>query len=297
MKQTKIENLNFSDVTRLQTGMKYFDGEVAFADQVSSIPNLKEQFKVNFVAFLFCIKGNLELRLNDTDYHVHEHDAIFINMNTVVNSIKHDNDFKCVIIAVSTEFGITFINKTIFDAIMQIQANPIMKFTQDEVDLMVRYYELGIFKMEHPSVNYGNETMINILRSYALDLLSSVSKHITESANSMLRQGDKLFHRFIILLASNENNERSVKYFAQRLCVSPKYLTSICNQKCGKTASELIASSITGRIKQLLRYSDKTIKEVAAEMNFENLSFFGKYVKKHLGVSPNNFRKHVAYGQ
>ena len=51
------------------------------------------------------------------------------------------------------------------------------------------------------------------------------------------------------------------------------------------------------RIKQLLLYSDMSIKEVASEMGFENLSFFGKYVKKHLGLSPNHYRKANGYGR
>ena len=84
--------------------------------------------------------------------------------------------------------------------------------------------------------------------------------------------------------------------FADRLCVSPKYLTSVCNQRSNKSAGDLITMSFVNRIKQLLLYSDMTVKEIANSLNFENLSFFGKYVKKHLGASPNTFRKINGYG-
>ena len=81
------------------------------------------------------------------------------------------------------------------------------------------------------------------------------------------------------------------------MCVSPKYLTNVCRKHSDYTASELIALSVVSRIKYLLLYSDLSIKEVANEMGFDNLSFFGKYVKKHLGLSPNHYRKANGYGK
>ncbi len=292
-----IAVINLADVPELYSGIKYFDGNIAFADSISTIPNLSEVFKVTFVAIVFCLKGDLKIKLNNTEHTVKEREALFIGANTIISDIRHPDDFDCKIVAVGGAMSMGFINKSIIDAVMRISTNPVVQFTQDESELMLRYYELAMFKIEHPQINYSRESLMGVLKSFALDLLSSVSKHFTESEGGMLRQGDKLFHKFLLLLADNETNERSVQYFADQLFVSPKYLTSICNEKCGSTASDLIASSIVSRIQQLLQYSDKSIKEIATEMNFDNLSFFGKYVKKHLGDSPNNFRKKNAYGK
>ena len=63
-----------------------------------------------------------------------------------------------------------------------------MHFTEEEMNLMVRYYELAIYKIDHPNVNYGRETLIDILRCYALDLLSSISRHVEESSVMALRR-------------------------------------------------------------------------------------------------------------
>lgn len=297
IKLNEIEELTLSDVVKMPESIKYFDGEIAFADNVKSIAALQATFKVNFVAFVFCQSGTLQLRLNNVAYVVEAHDALFVSANSVVSDLNPDDDFVCKIIALSTNFGINFINKTIFEGLLRISSNPIIKFDDEESELMVKYYELAMFKIGHPSLNYGRETMLDLLRSFSLDLLSSISKHVEQDETTILRQGDRLFRRFVMLLAANESNNRSVQHFANLLCVSPKYLTSICTQKCGETASELISASITGRIKQLLQYSDKSIKEIASEMNFDNLSFFGKYVKKHLGESPNNYRKKNSYGK
>lgn len=292
-----IDEIHISDMPKLFSGIKYFDGNIAFADSITSIPNLKAAFKVTFVSVVFCHKGELKLQLNGKEYTIKEHEALFIGTNTVVSDISHSEDFESKIVVVTNTITMNFINKSIIDAVMQINTHPVAQFAPEETELLLKYYELALFKIEHPQVNYSRDTLMGVLRCFALDMLSSVSRHISEADNSMLRQGDKLYHKFLLLLANNETNERSVQYFADKLFVSPKYLTSICNEKSGSTASDLIAASIVSRIRQMLQYSDKSIKEIAAEMNFDNLSFFGKYVKKHLGDSPNNFRKKNAYGK
>lgn len=290
-----IEEINMTDVPNLSAGLKFFDGDVAFADHIMTVPSLQRTFKVNFLAFVFCLEGTLTLSLNGKPYELESHDALFVGTNTVVSDVEHSADFNCKIIAVTADFGFNFISRTIFETITHMAENPVIQFTDDEMNLMVRYYELANFKIEHPGVNYGKETLVEIFRCYALDLLSSISRHI--NSRRMLRQADKLFHHFIIMLAENHGVKRSVHWFAEQLYVTPKYLTSVCREKSGKTASELISLSVIGRIKQLLQYSDKSIKEIAGEMGFDNLSFFGKYVRKHLGVSPNKFRSEMGYGR
>ena len=82
----------------------------------------------------------------------------------------------------------------------------------------------------------------------------------------VLLQVDKIFHRFIMLLSKNDGTQRSVVDYANELCVSPKYLTSICRKHEGKTASELITLNVIAQIKQLLLFSSLSIKEIALKM-------------------------------
>ena len=197
----------------------------------------------------------------------------------------------------STDLGFAFFNKSLLQSIRHIMANPVIKMEQAEIDLMMKYYELLVFKMDHPEMNFGRETVRDIIRCFDYDLLSNINKHIdNDNDGDMLRQSDRIYRRFMLLLAEKSNVDRSVKSYADELCVSPKYLSSVCRRHSDSTASELIALSVVGRIKQLLLYSDLSIKEVAAEMGFDNLSFFGKYVKKHLGLSPNHSRQANGYG-
>lgn len=78
--------------------------------------------------------------------------------------------------------------------------------------------------------------------------------------------------------------------YADRLCITPKYLSAVCKATTGKTASDIINRYVVEDIRRLLKQPGKSIKEIANELDFPNLSFFGKYVKKHLGTSPTQYR-------
>ena len=298
MQQKNITQLDITDVPQVYHNLKYNDGEIYFADNITSIPGLMKQFKVNFIAYVIVTRGRLSLDMNGVTHQLDTNNSLFVDRKIVIENVKHTENFSCIICAMSTDVGFGFFNKGLVQSIMHIMANPVIKLTQDEVDLMIKYYDLLVFKMDHPEMNFGRETMRDIIRCFAYDLLANINKDLEpDNDDDMLRQGDRIFRRFMLLLSENSNVNRSVKSYADELCVSPKYLTCVCRRHGDYTASEIIANAIVGRIKQLLLYSDMSIKEIATEMGFDNLSFFGKYVRKHLGLSPNNYRKANNYGK
>jgi AraC-like DNA-binding protein len=83
---------------------------------------------------------------------------------------------------------------------------------------------------------------------------------------------------------------RSVESYASELCLSPKYLTSICKNYSGKTASDWISEKVLEDIRYYLKNTDLSIKQVSAKVGFSNASFFGKWVKEHLGMTPLQYR-------
>ena len=298
MKQGNITRLDLNDVPLVYHNLKYNDGEIYFADNITSIPGLMKQFKVNFIAYVVVTEGKLSLDMNGISHKLDKNCSLFVDRKIVIDNVWHTENFSCIICAMSADVGFGFFNKSLMQSIMHILANPVITLSQDEVDLMMKYFELLVFKMEHPEMSFGRETVRDIIRCFAYDLLSNINKHLNQENNEdMLRQSDRIFRRFMLMLAENGNVNRSVQSYADELCVSPKYLTNVCRRHSDSTASELIAANVMSRIKQLLLYSDLSIKEVAAEMGFDNLSFFGKYVKKHLGLSPNNYRKANDYGK
>ena len=102
-----------------------------------------------------------------------------------------------------------------------------------------------------------------------------------------------MFRRFMELLAENGGMERSVSAYAEKLCITPKYLSSLSKKVSGRTALSWIHQFTIDAIIKRLRYSNMTIKEISDTMNFPNISFFGKFVKSQTGMSPSEYRRNM----
>lgn len=101
---------------------------------------------------------------------------------------------------------------------------------------------------------------------------------------------ERYFNKFIGLLAKDYRNHRQVKYYAKRMNLAPKYLSRIIKESSGIHASVWIDRYVVSEAKNMLRYSDMNIQQIAYELNFADPSFFGKYFKKHTGYSPKEYR-------
>lgn len=97
-------------------------------------------------------------------------------------------------------------------------------------------------------------------------------------------------HEFVRLVRKYFRTEHSVRFYANRLCISPKYLSLVVKESTGRTAAEIIDEYLLLEAKNLLRFSGKNIQQVAYELNFSNQSSFGKYFKHLTGVSPSEFQ-------
>lgn len=102
---------------------------------------------------------------------------------------------------------------------------------------------------------------------------------------------ETIFKRFLQKLNEECPRKREVSYYADYLCITPKYLSAICKKQSGKTASEIIIAMTSNYIRNMLESTDMTVKQIANATGFENISFFGKFVKRELGVSPRNLRR------
>lgn len=125
---------------------------------------------------------------------------------------------------------------------------------------------------------------------HELDKWDSLEENSTDPAKHETSQKDRLFQRFIALLSNSANTEREVRAYAEQLLVTPKYLSAVCKEKSGRTAMDWITESTVAHIKSYLLQTDLTIKEIAFKLDFPDVSFFCKYVKKHLGQAPLKYR-------
>ena len=146
---------------------------------------------------------------------------------------------------------------------------------------------------------FRKEKLSNLVSILFIDLLnvfvksSNIFPGLSFSGESKRRT--KLSKDFFSLLKEYSREQRQVGFYADKLCITPKYLTFLLKQSTGKSANEWITNVVISDAKHLLKNSGNSIKEVSYTLNFANQSFFGKYFKKMVGISPKDFQNSCAY--
>ena len=92
-------------------------------------------------------------------------------------------------------------------------------------------------------------------------------------------------------VADNYKKERSVSFYANKLCLTPKHLSGVVKEVSGKTAGEWIDRLVILEARAMLKTTEMSIQQIAEHLNFANQSFFGKYFKHYVGISPKEYRR------
>ena len=100
----------------------------------------------------------------------------------------------------------------------------------------------------------------------------------------------KYYAEFVRLLTANYAQHRSVEFYADRLCITPRYLSAICKELTGMTATESINNHVMVNARILLASTDMSVLQISEELNFPNPSFFSQFFKRHEGVVPKTYR-------
>jgi AraC-like DNA-binding protein len=121
--------------------------------------------------------------------------------------------------------------------------------------------------------------------------MSNVIWRVEQSDVKTKKRADELFAQFIRLLEENFRTERRVSWYADQMNITAKYLSEMVKQVSKRTPNEWIDSYVMLEIRVLLKNTTKSIKEIAQAVNFPNQSFFGKFFKELMGISPSEYRK------
>lgn len=249
--------------------------------------------RMDMIAMIACTEGSLEVVINAKTLRAQEGDLLFLPPNVMIDGYEASADFDALIICLSYSAlqRMLHVNKAIWDMVTALTNNPVYHPDEETMELLLSYHSMMVTQIKRKGNPYRQEVMHSLFQAFFYDICAVLIPEGVSEKDMNLRQGDVLVRRFMKLLGETLGRERSVSYYADKLSVTPKYLSTACRKSTGKTALEWIHEYTINIIVQELTYSDKSIKEIGGALNFPNLSFFGKFVKKHLGVSPTEYRK------
>ena len=174
-----------------------------------------------------------------------------------------------------------------------LKLHPVFHLSAKSIEFCEVYFHLLTLQLQDHQSEYRKQILMLIARGATMELLNYMDKTVSFDdimRRSSVNSSDYTFRAFTQLLREFPH-EREVQWYAKKLDITPKYLSEICKERSGKSASEWIADITVAELKHYLRETTLPIREVAKAMDFPNASFFCQYTKKHTGMTPNHFRK------
>lgn len=272
----------------------YIDGDMVVLDGIDKVLQVDGTFKFDMIMMVYCIKGRIEFESNSNTHKAKAGDVIICLPNSTWENVMVSPDFDSKIVGVSNKAMQTNVqvNSDFLSLMGYVTRNPVIHLNEERQQMFLKYYALIAHKIKHPHGFYHKEIMHSLLQSSMYELFAIITPYIEYTNNGgNLKQANLLFKRFIEMLAANNGKIQPVKKYAQDLCITPKYLSNITKTMTGRTALDWIHSYTVKAIDKYLRRSNLSIKEISELLGFPNLSFFGKFTKSHLGMSPTQYRK------
>lgn len=255
-------------------------------------------FKLHTMSVLFfCLGGEVTLKAGTEQYTMHRGDVQLTKSGLFGAMTGMTRDVRFAAVLIDEKFYFPVVSGTDVSALhRRLAARPICTLAEDSLQECVAIYRLMKNRIEREAEDALQEQILRgyaqalVLNVYSQYLMSGGATVVDDNAKQSQRQ-QELFSRFMALLQRDYTRERNIKYYADELCVTPRYLSRVVHDVSGLFASDHIDHFVIDEAKQLIRSKRYTILQVSEMLNFTSPSFFTRYFKKMTGFTPKQYEE------
>lgn len=269
-----------------------FSGETDFTVGQGTLSNyLNKPVNPKGDIIIFCEKGYAVFSLNFRNYLIREGDLIILLFNTFPVFLRTSSDFRMSFCMLSGAFSYEVAYPVSAEFLEFVFENPVFRIPPEKAEPLDLWWRL----LFHFSGDESNGQRRLVVRNHVQNLLIEVderSKPFMQSFRTTANtRQQSLYAEFCKLIWANYSTHHDVKFYADKLSITPYYLSCITNEIAGESAKKIIDYYLTIEIKMLLETTDMTVKELADKFNFEDPSYMCRYFKRQTGVSLSTYRK------
>ena len=261
--------------------------------EASEFPHfLMQPFYSDYVGIVICHQGMFRFQVNGTSFAASMGETIFLSPEILFHVQETSSDFRFTLLFYRVEqirhmLGNTVMSMRLYSTLYP-KACTVAQTGYEEM-LMSYARMLLVLDQKEKRDTYSDHEQKLLLMAVTYRLCSIFSASLTTPRKEMDRKIET-FEELVKLIDANFMRERGVAFYADQLCLTPKYLSVIVKSVCGKTVQQLIFKAIIRRSIYLMKNTNMTIQQIACELSFPNASSFGTFFKKHTGLSPKNYR-------
>lgn len=238
--------------------------------------------KLSFTVVIIVFSGSMHYRINLEELWAYSNDLITVQKGAIGEFLHSSPDLQVAVIAFSNEL---FHMNDHLEVAMKMQQmlyeNPVKHLSGESLKEIRMVYEL----MKKKIIENDNPFRKEILQGYVRALMYTILHKLLETLQQVPayiqnNRQHEIYMQFIREVQRNYQKERSVAYYADRLCITPKYLSQTVQKASGRLAGEWISEYVILEAKALIKSHCYTIQQISEMLHFPNPSFFGRYFKK-----------------
>lgn len=281
---------------------------IYFVNSFEEIGQYKQELSSRrMMAIIMPRSGSLQFELEGREYVLGQNDILFCIPLMLVGKYMYTPDFTARGMLLDLEqhrdifHDMFYYEQDWWKRILFIRKHPVMHISNETIELSQHIEAIASHIKHWMQSRYSPQMLQSLLQIFVCLLMARIDELMKEEkedspasenvSTEQIGRSELIFKDFLVLLNSHHPHSRFCAWYAERLCITEKHLSAICKRVSGKTATQWINESVTEEIRYLLLHSEMSIKEIAMQLDFPNLSFFGKYTKQHLGCSPKKFRQ------
>jgi AraC-type DNA-binding domain-containing proteins len=286
----KTEKINL-DSLRDSLSMETIDRDFSVFEDIRHIPFFEYPTRVEEAVSVICVRGSVEASVNLKRYVFGANQIVIILPDQIIQYHHISEDFAGHFVVMSKSF-LNLLQMNIQDTVplfLFLRENPAIPLSPTELELCLDYYSM----LDKTLKMRDNPNRKETVKYLALALFYSANSifqrhHVAQRGQRSRRE--ITFESFYKLVQAHYMEHRSVEFYAGKLNLTSKYLTTVVREVSGKTAHDWIHEYVTLFAKALLKSTDLSIQQISDHLNFPSQSFFGKYFKRMAGVSPSEYK-------
>lgn len=257
--------------------------------------SMKSPLRLKGLGLVVCRQGSFQFSLNQADFHAKAGDTLFIPEDAAFRILQESEDLEVYILVYQIEPIRDIIGNSVASMYMYSQLTPELScvWPTGEENEFIKYMSLldNVLQMEENTFSLYEKKLLLLALTYRI--CSIYNRKLISAGEEAVGRKNEIFIRLIQLIEKYYMQERGVEFYADKLCLSPKYLSAVSKSICGYTVQELVFKAIIRKSISLLKNTQKDIQEISNEFGFPNASYFGTFFKKQMGISPQQYRKNL----
>lgn len=262
-----------------------------FDEVVKGLLYVGKPVKMLFFSMIVCIKGKMRIRVNLKEMTIGPNDVFLGNPGAIIDMIVCEGECRMAVVHVDNEKIAHYPTSRIFLQFRSVVKNEafVTHFSDSSLHQFVEAYKMMRRIVSDETLRFKDEALEGCFQTMASYWMNEIAIQNELEKPAKLSRNEQLFQTFLQLVSGNYMKRRDVSFYADEMCITPKYLGVVVAQVSGRRPLDWIRDYVILDAKAMLLSREYSIQQISQILNFANPSFFSKYFREAVGFSPSRY--------